>query len=61
MAATLVFLEYLGDIVKLHLPPRQRPDMVAKQAERERSWAGLREGEPVRLSWGVEDVQLLLG
>ncbi len=59
--ATLTFLEYLGDVVKLHCRLPHGQTMVAKQAERERSWSGLTEGEPVRLSWGVDDVQLLLG
>ena len=59
--ATLVFLEYLGDVVKLHCRLANGQMMTAKQAERERSWSGLAEGEPVRLSWGIDDVQLLLG
>jgi ABC-type Fe3+/spermidine/putrescine transport system ATPase subunit len=59
--ATLVFLEYLGDVVKLHCRLANGQMMTAKQAERERSWSGLVEGEPVRLSWGAQDVQLLLG
>jgi ABC-type Fe3+/spermidine/putrescine transport system ATPase subunit len=59
--ATLTFLEYLGDVVKLHCRLPNGQTMVTKQAERERSWSGLAEGEPVRLSWGVDDVQLLLG
>jgi ABC-type Fe3+/spermidine/putrescine transport system ATPase subunit len=61
VTATLTFLEYLGDVVKLHCRLPNGQTMVAKQAERERSWSGLAEGEPVRLSWGVDDVQLLLG
>jgi ABC-type Fe3+/spermidine/putrescine transport system ATPase subunit len=59
--ATLTFLEYLGDVVKLHCRVPNGQTMVAKQAERERSWSELAEGEPVRLSWGIDDVQLLLG
>jgi hypothetical protein len=35
--------------------------IVAKQAERDQSWSALAEGEPVRLTWEIEDVQLLLG
>jgi ABC-type Fe3+/spermidine/putrescine transport system ATPase subunit len=61
VVATLVFLEYLGDVVKLHCLLPNGQTMVAKLAERERAWSELIEGESVRLSWGVEDVQLLLG
>jgi ABC-type Fe3+/spermidine/putrescine transport system ATPase subunit len=61
VVATLVFLEYLGDVVKLHCLLPNGQTMVAKLAERERAWSQLIEGEPIRLSWGVEDVQLLLG
>ena len=61
VTATLTFLEYLGDVVKFHCRLPNGHTMVAKQAERERTWSGLAEGEAVRLSWGVEDVQLLLG
>jgi ABC-type Fe3+/spermidine/putrescine transport system ATPase subunit len=59
--ATLVFLEYLGDVVKLHCRLANGQPIIAKQAERDRSWSGLVEGEPVRLSWSSDDVQLLLG
>jgi ABC-type Fe3+/spermidine/putrescine transport system ATPase subunit len=61
VVATLVFLEYLGDVVKLHCRLPNGQTMVAKLAERERTWSDLIEGEPVRLSWGSDDVQLLLG
>ena len=33
---------------------------MAKRAENVRAWEGLVEGEPVRLEWEPEDVQLLL-
>ena len=58
--ATLVFLEYLGDIVKLHCRLPNGQTVVAKRAETDRTWAGLTEGQPVRLSWEAADVQLLL-
>jgi ABC-type Fe3+/spermidine/putrescine transport system ATPase subunit len=58
--ATLIFLEYLGDIVKLHCRLANGRTVVAKRAENVRAWEGLVEGEPVRLEWEPEDVQLLL-
>ena len=58
--ATLIFLEYLGDIVKLHCRLANGRAIVAKRAENVRAWEGLVEGEPVRLEWEPEDVQLLL-
>jgi ABC-type Fe3+/spermidine/putrescine transport system ATPase subunit len=58
--ATLIFLEYLGDIVKLHCRLPDGQTIVAKRAENIRAWDDLVEGEPVRLAWEPEDVQLLL-
>ena len=58
--ATLIFLEYLGDVVKLHCRLANGQTMVAKRAENDRAWDRLAEGEPVRLEWKTEDVQLLL-
>ena len=58
--ATLIFLEYLGDVVKLHCRLPNGQTIVAKRAENDRAWDGLVEGEPVRLEWEPEDVQLLL-
>ena len=60
VTATLIFLEYLGDVVKLHCRLPNGQTIVAKQAENDRAWDGLVEGEPVRLKWEAEDVQLLL-
>ena len=57
--ATLIFLEYLGDVVKLHCRLENGKTMVAKRAETDRGLSGLVEGEPVRLSWEDADVQLL--
>jgi ABC-type Fe3+/spermidine/putrescine transport system ATPase subunit len=59
--ATLIFLEYLGDIVKLHCRLANGQTFVAKRAENVRAWEGLIEGEAVRLEWEPDDVQLLLG
>jgi ABC-type Fe3+/spermidine/putrescine transport system ATPase subunit len=58
--ATLIFLEYLGDIVKLHCRLANGQTFVAKRAENVRVWEDLVEGEPVRLEWEPHDVQLLL-
>jgi putative spermidine/putrescine transport system ATP-binding protein len=58
--ATLIFLEYLGDIVKLHCRLANGQTFVAKRAENVRVWEDLAEGEPVRLAWEPHDVQLLL-
>jgi putative spermidine/putrescine transport system ATP-binding protein len=58
--ATLIFLEYLGDVVKLHCRLPNGQTIVAKRAETDRGWDSLVEGEPVRLEWKTEDVQLLL-
>jgi ABC-type Fe3+/spermidine/putrescine transport system ATPase subunit len=58
--ATLIFVEYLGDIVKLHCRLANGQTIVAKRAENIRVWDGLVEGQPVRLEWESEDVQLLL-
>jgi ABC-type Fe3+/spermidine/putrescine transport system ATPase subunit len=60
VVATLIFLEYLGDIVKLHCRLANGQTVVAKRAENVRAWEGLVEGEMVRLEWEPEDVQLLL-
>ena len=58
--ARLTFLEYLGDIVKLHCRLANGQTFVAKRAENVRVWEDLVEGEPVRLGWEPDDVQLLL-
>jgi ABC-type Fe3+/spermidine/putrescine transport system ATPase subunit len=58
--ATLIFVEYLGDIVKLHCRLANGQTIVAKRAENIRVWDDLVEGQPVRLEWESEDVQLLL-
>ncbi|HLL49194.1 MAG TPA: ABC transporter ATP-binding protein, partial [Thermomicrobiales bacterium] len=60
VTARLIFLEYLGDVVKLHCRLPNGQAIVAKRAENDRAWDGLIEGEPVRLEWEPEDVQLLL-
>jgi ABC-type Fe3+/spermidine/putrescine transport system ATPase subunit len=60
VTATLIFLEYLGDVVKLHCRLANGQTIVAKRAEQDRAWSSLAEGEPVRLEWESDDVQLLL-
>jgi ABC-type Fe3+/spermidine/putrescine transport system ATPase subunit len=60
VTATLTFLEYLGDIVKLHCRLPNGQTILAKGAEHDQSWRGLAEGGPVRLRWEADDVQLLL-
>lgn len=58
--ATLTFLEYLGDVVKLHCRLPSGQPILAKGAERDRGWSELAEGGPVHLRWEADDVQLLL-
>jgi ABC-type Fe3+/spermidine/putrescine transport system ATPase subunit len=60
VTATLIFLEYLGDVVKLHCRLPNGQTIVAKRAETDRGWDQLVEGEPVHLEWKSDDVQLLL-
>ncbi len=60
VTATLIFLEYLGDIVKLHCRLPNGQSIVAKRAEHDRAWSGLGEDELICLEWETEDVQLLL-
>lgn len=58
--ATLTFLEYLGDVVKLHCQLPNGQPILAKGAEHDRGWRELTEGGPVHLRWEADDVQLLL-
>jgi putative spermidine/putrescine transport system ATP-binding protein len=60
VTATLTFLEYQGDVVKFHCRLPNGQTLLAKQAEQDRSWSSLTEGEAVRLAWETNDVQLLL-
>ena len=46
--------------MRLHRRLPHGQTIVAKRAESVRAWDGLVEGEPVRLEWEPEDVQLLL-
>ena len=59
VTATLTFLEYLGDVIKLHCQLPNGQPILAKGAERDRGWNELVEGEPVHLRWEADDVQLL--
>ena len=54
----IVFVEFLGDLVKLHLLAGGERMLAKVSAEHYPSLRG-REGERVRISWKEEDVQLL--
>ena len=54
----VIFVEFLGDLVKLHLTAGGERLLVKVPGERYPALRG-REGERVRISWKEEDVQLL--
>ena len=54
----IVFVEFLGDLVKLHLLTGGER-MLAKVGAEEYPALRGREGERIRISWKEEDVQLL--
>jgi ABC-type Fe3+/spermidine/putrescine transport system ATPase subunit len=54
----IVFVEFLGDLVKLHLLVGGERMLAKVPAERYPSLRG-REGDRIRISWKEEDVQLL--
>jgi ABC-type Fe3+/spermidine/putrescine transport system ATPase subunit len=54
----IVFVEFLGDLVKLHLQAGDERLLAKVPGERYASLRG-REGETIRISWKEEDVQLL--
>jgi ABC-type Fe3+/spermidine/putrescine transport system ATPase subunit len=54
----IVFVEFLGDLVKLHLTVGEERLLAKVPGERYASLRG-REGEAIRISWKEEDVQLL--
>jgi ABC-type Fe3+/spermidine/putrescine transport system ATPase subunit len=54
----IVFVEFLGDLVKLHLLTGGERMLAKVTAEQYPSLRG-REGEHIRISWKEEDVQLL--
>src|SRR5207302_1282854 len=54
----IIFVEFLGDLVKLHLTAGGERLLVKVPGERYPALRG-REGEQVRISWKEEDVQLL--
>jgi ABC-type Fe3+/spermidine/putrescine transport system ATPase subunit len=54
----IVFVEFLGDLVKLHLLTGEER-MLAKVGAQEYPDFRGREGERIRISWKEEDVQLL--
>jgi ABC-type Fe3+/spermidine/putrescine transport system ATPase subunit len=54
----IVFVEVLGDLVKLHLIANGERMLAKVPGERYPAFRG-REGETIRISWKEEDVQLL--
>jgi hypothetical protein len=54
----IVFVEFLGDLVKLHLSVGSER-MLAKVAGEQYPLLRGREGEQIRITWKEEDVQLL--
>jgi putative spermidine/putrescine transport system ATP-binding protein len=54
----IVFVEFLGDLVKLHLSAGGERMLAKVPGERYPSLRG-REGEKIRISWKEEDVELL--
>jgi ABC-type Fe3+/spermidine/putrescine transport system ATPase subunit len=54
----IVFVEFLGDLVKLHLTAGGERMLAKVPGERYPALRG-REGETIRISWKEEDVQLL--
>jgi hypothetical protein len=54
----IVFVEFLGDLVKLHLLTGGERMLAKVGAEQYPALRG-REGERIRISWKEEDVQLL--
>ncbi len=54
----IVFVEFLGDLVKLHLSAGGERMLAKVPGERYPALRG-REGEKIRISWKEEDVQLL--
>jgi len=54
----IVFVEFLGDLVKLHMLTGGERLLAKVPAERYPALRG-REGEKIRISWKEEDAQLL--
>jgi ABC-type Fe3+/spermidine/putrescine transport system ATPase subunit len=54
----IVFVEFLGDLVKLHLKVGEERLLAKVPGEQYASLRG-REGEPIHISWKEDDVQLL--
>ncbi len=54
----IVFVEFLGDLVKLHLTAGGERMLAKVPGERYPDFRG-KEGEKIRISWKEEDVQLL--
>jgi len=54
----IVFVEFLGDLVKLHLTAGGERMLAKVPGDRYPAFRG-KEGEKIRISWKEEDVQLL--
>jgi len=54
----IVFVEFLGDLIKLHLTAGGERMLAKVSGDRYPDLRG-REGETIRISWKEEDVQLL--
>jgi hypothetical protein len=54
----IVFVEFLGDLVKLHLTAGGERILAKVAGDRYPSFRG-REGDRIRVHWKEEDVQLL--
>ncbi len=61
MSCKIVFVEYLGDLVKLHLLSESGGNLLAKVSDDRYHALRDKEGSTVRLSWKEEDVRLLGG
>ena len=54
----IVFVEFLGDLVKLHLTAGGERTLAKVPGERYPAFRG-REGDRIRITWKEEDAQLL--
>jgi len=54
----IVFVEFLGDLVKLHLAAGGERMLAKVSGDRYPAFRG-REGEKIRITWKEEDAQLL--
>jgi hypothetical protein len=57
-ACEILFVEFLGDLVKLHLSVGGERMLAKVSGERYPAFKG-REGDKIRITWKEEDAQLL--